>query len=152
MHIFWDRWLVKLYFTLLEAVQNSRFQKSIQTGKRKILLGIRLQVTLNWFSHLFYKLNEKLKLFKLRQPENVVDIMQDKTGIFHEIERYLQNWHCDDSTILKCYRTLTNDLIENGLIIEESGQIIGKIKIVILFHFGMNHKIWTFTIWILNFR
>ena len=53
--------------------------------------------------------------------------MQDKSGIFHEIERYLQNWHCDDSTILKCYRTLTNDLIENGLIIEESRQITGKI-------------------------
>ena len=52
--------------------------------------------------------------------------MQDKSGIFHEIERYLQNWHCDDSTILKCYRTLTNDLIENGLIIEESRQITGK--------------------------
>ena len=61
-----------------------------------------------------------------RQSENVVDIMQDKSGIFHEIERYLQNWHCDDSTILKCYRTLTNDLIENGLIIEESRQITGK--------------------------
>ena len=52
--------------------------------------------------------------------------MQDKSGIFHEIERYLQNWHCDDSTILTCYRTLSNDLIENGLIIEESRQITGK--------------------------
>ena len=54
--------------------------------------------------------------------------MQDKSGIFHEIERYLQNWHCDDSTILKCYRILTNDLIENGLIIEESRQITGKMQ------------------------
>ena len=54
--------------------------------------------------------------------------MEDKTGIFHEIESYLQNWHCDDSTILKCYKSLTKDLIENGLIIEESRQITGKAK------------------------
>ena len=67
-----------------------------------------------------------MKLISFRQSENVVDIMQDKSGIFHEIERYLQNWHCDDSTILTCYRTLSNDLIENGLIIEESRQITGK--------------------------
>ena len=52
--------------------------------------------------------------------------MQDKSGIFHEIESYLQDWHCTDSTILKCYQRLSNDLIENGLIIEESRQITGK--------------------------
>ena len=53
--------------------------------------------------------------------------MEDKTGSFHEIETYLQDWHCDGSTILKCYKSLTSDLIENGLIIEESRQITGKI-------------------------
>ena len=61
-----------------------------------------------------------------RQSQNVGDLLQAGNGIFQDINKYLQEWYCHDSTILKCYRSLTNGLIRKGLIAEESRQITGN--------------------------
>ena len=65
-----------------------------------------------------------------RQSQNVADMLQGGNGIFQDINKYLQEWYCHDSTILKCYRSLTNGLIRNGLITEESRQITGNILVI----------------------
>ena len=64
-----------------------------------------------------------------RQSQNVNDILQGDNGVFQEIDKYLEEWHCHDSSILKCYRTLISRLVQQELIAEESRQIAGKILI-----------------------
>ena len=68
-----------------------------------------------------------------RQSQNVADILHGDNGIFEDISKYLKTWHCHDSTILKCYRSLTNGLIRNGLIAADSDQITGNIRLINFF-------------------
>ena len=58
------------------------------------------------------------------------DLLQDGNGIFQEIDNYLQEWHCHDSSILKCYRTLISRLVQQELVAEESRQIVGNILLI----------------------
>ena len=58
------------------------------------------------------------------QSENAIDVLKEQN--IQELAQYLQDWDCQESTILKCYQILINRLIHQGLIAEESHQIAGN--------------------------
>ena len=90
------------------------------------LYNIKIFKFPNWYCEKTYKrINVTITGLNIifSQSENAIDVLKEQN--FQELSQYLQDWDCQEPTILKCYQILINRLIHQGLIAEESHQIAG---------------------------